>query len=173
MINTQFDWHTQIGNKVKKLLTAGLLVTTVLTSMSALADEMRKERLLNFYDAFGKGQVEKLDNIIVKDWVTHDPNPGQDQGRDGFKKFIPLVHGAISDVDWKIEEMVEEGNTIVVRSTMTAKHTGPLLGVPATNKTFSIKAIDVHKFNKQGMVTETYHLEDWISYLGQVGALGK
>lgn len=157
---------------MKKLTSMGLLLVTILTSMTALAGESRKERLVNFYDAFGKGQVEKLDSIIVENWVTHDPNPGQEQGREGFKKFIPMVHGVISDVDWKIEEMVEEGNTIVVRSTMTAKHTGPLLGVPATGNTFTIKAIDVHHFNNQGMVTETYHLEDWIAYLAQVGALG-
>lgn len=157
---------------MKKLTSTGLLLVTLLASTTALAGDSRKERLVNFYDAFGKGQVEKLDTIIVKNWVTHDPNPGQEQGREGFKKFIPMVHGVISNVDWKIEEMVEEGNTIVVRSTMTAKHTGPLLGVPATGKTFTIKAIDVHHFNDQGMVTDTYHLEDWIAYLAQVDALG-
>ena len=157
---------------MKKLISTSLLIAGLVASLTAVAGESRKERLMNFYDAFGKAQVEKLDNIIVKDWVTHDPNPGQKQGREGFKQFIPLVHSAISDVNWKVEEMVEEGNTIVVRSTMTAKHTGPLLGVPATNKTFTIKAIDVHHFNDKGMVTETYHLEDWIAYLAQVGALG-
>lgn len=157
---------------MKKLTSMGLLVIAVLTSATAIAGDSRKERLEDFYDAFGSGQVEKLDNIIVQNWVTHDPNPGQEQGREGFKKFIPLVHGVISDVNWTIEEMVEEGDTIVVRSTMTAKHTGPLLGVPATGKTFTIKAIDVHHFNEQGMVTDTYHLEDWIAYLAQVGALG-
>lgn len=157
---------------MKKLISTGLLLVSMITSVTAIADETRKERLMNFYDAFGKGQVEKLDNIIVQNWVTHDPNPGQEQGREGFKKFIPMVQSVISDVDWKIEEMIEEGNTIVVRSTMTATHTGPLLDVPATGKTFTIKAIDVHHFNDQGMVTETYHLEDWIAYLAQVGALG-
>lgn len=151
-----------------------ILLTTllILTSITASAGETRKERLKNFYDAFGKAQVEKLDKIIVRDWKTHDPNPGQEQGREGFKKFIPLVHSSIQNVNWKIEEMIEEGNTIVVRSTMTATHTGPLLGVPATGKTFTIKAIDIHHFNNDGMVTHTYHLEDWIAYLGQVGALG-
>lgn len=156
---------------MKKLLSACLVSLLALTSAASVA-ETRKERLINFYDAFGKAQVEKLDNIIVKDWVSHDPNPGQAQGREGFKKFIPLVHSAISDVDWKIEEMIEEANRIVVRSSMTAKHTGPLLGVAPTGKTFTIKAIDIHHFNEQGMVTKTYHLEDWIAYLAQVGALG-
>ena len=156
---------------MKKLISIGLLLAVTLTSMASFAGESRKERLMNFYDAFGKGQVEKLDKIIVRNWVSHDPNPGQEQGREGFKKFIPLVHSAISNVHWKVEEMIEEGNTIVVRSTMTAKHTGPLLGVEATGKTFTMKAIDVHHFNRRGMVTETYHLEDRVAYLAQVGAL--
>ncbi|WP_281557010.1 ester cyclase [Thalassomonas sp. RHCl1] len=157
---------------MKKLISIGLLLAVALTSMASFAGESRKDRLMNFYDAFGKAQVEKLDKIIVKNWISHDPNPGQEQGREGFKKFIPLVHSAISDVHWQVEEMIEEGSTIVVRSTMTATHTGPLLGVEATGKTFTIKAIDVHHFNRRGMVTETYHLEDWIAYLAQVDALG-
>lgn len=149
-----------------------IALSLVFLSIAANATETRKERLVNFYDAFGKGQVEKLDKIIIENWITHAPNPGQKQGRNGFKQFIPKVHSVISDVNWKIEEMIEEGNTIVVRSTMTAKHTGPLLNVPATGKTFTIKAIDIHHFNDKGMVTHTYHLEDWIAYLAQVGALG-
>ncbi len=159
---------------MNKILTTCALLVTLFTMTAVSAAETRKERLMNFYDALGSAQVEKLDKIIVKNWVTHDPNPGQEQGREGFKKFIQKkIHTVVSDVQWQVEEMVEEGNTIVVRSIMTAKHTGPLLGVKPTGKVFTIKAIDIHHFNDKGMVVETYHLEDWIAYLAQVGALGK
>ncbi|WP_181902185.1 ester cyclase [Thalassotalea euphylliae] len=149
-----------------------LFICVLNMTYAGAADMTRKERLVAFYDAFGKGDVEKLDKIIVEDWVTHDPNPGQLTGRSGFKQFIPLVHESISDLNWKIEEMIEEGNTIVVRSTFSGTHTGPLLGVEGTGKQFVAKAIDVHHFNDDGMVFETYHLEDWIAFLAQVGAIG-
>lgn len=154
-----------------KKLTA-LLIGTLLTSTVGAADMTNKERLVAFYDAFGKAQTEKLDQIIVKDWISHDVNPGQEQGRDGFKAFIPLVHQSIKDLNWQIEEMVEEDNVIVVRSTFSGTHVGPLLGVEGTGKSFTTKAIDVHHFNEDGMVYKTYHVEDWIAFLAQVGALG-
>lgn len=154
-----------------KFLTV-LLITILLASTAGAEEITRKEKLVAFYDAFGKGQVEKLDQIIVEDWTSFDVNPGQKKGRDGFKEFIPLVHQSIKNLEWKIEEMIEEGNVIVVRSTFSGIHAGPLLGVEGTGKKFVAKAIDVHHFNEDGMVYKTYHLEDWIAFLAQVGALG-
>ena len=154
-----------------KLLTA-LLIGALLTSTAGAEEMTKKERLVAFYDAFGKGKIEKLDQIIVEDWVSFDVNPGQKNGRDGFKEFIPLVHSSIKDLNWKIEEMIEENNVIVVRSTFSGTHVGPLLGVEGTGKSFTTKAIDVHHFNENGMVYKTYHVEDWIAFLAQVGALG-
>ncbi len=155
------------------VLIVALTVGALFTSIAGGADMTRKERLVAFYDAFGKGQVEKLDQIIVEDWVSYDVNPGQENGREGLKAFIPLVHSSIKDMTWQIEEMIEENNVIVVRSTFGGTHAGPLLGVQPTGKTFQAKAIDVHHFNDDGMVTHTYHIEDWAAFLGQVGALGQ
>ena len=133
----------------------------------------RKDRLIAFYDAFGKGEVEKLDSIIRKDWTSFDVKPGQNNGRDGFKEFIPMVHQSIKELDWKIEEMIEEGDKIAVRSTFSGIHAGPILGAESSGKNFSIKAIDMHYFDENGMVYKTYHLEDWIAFLAQVGALAR
>lgn len=138
------------------LITSLILSLTLMTN-SSLAETTKKDRLVAFYDAFGKGQVEKLDHIIIEDWVSHDVNPGQENGRAGFKKFIPLVHQSIKDLNWEIVDMIEEGDVIVVRSTFSGTHVGPLLGVEGTGKKFIAKAIDVHYFNEDGMVKETYH----------------
>lgn len=131
-----------------------------------------KDTLMNFYTALATGQVDLLDSVLIEDWVTHDANPGQEQGRDGFKVFIPLLGNSFSDFEWTVEELVEEGQVIVARSTFSAVHSGEFMGHAATGKSFTAKAIDVHHFNADGMVTHTYHLEDWIAVLAQIGALG-
>ena len=38
---------------------------------------------------------------------------------------------------------------------------------------FTIMTIDVHEFNKDGMVQKTWHLEDWLGGLFQMGAFEK
>jgi steroid delta-isomerase-like uncharacterized protein len=130
----------------------------------------RKQQLVAFYQAFD-GNPDALDRLVISDWVSHEPNPGQGKGRQGFKDFIGLVHKSVPDVKTTIEDMIEEGDTISVRLTIAGTHRGPLLGVPATDKPFSIRAHDIHRFAADGMIVESWHIEDWLSFLFQVGAM--
>lgn len=157
---------------ILRTLLAATLTLFLATSAGAGTMSKQKETVMNFYNALGTGQLELLDKVLVEDWVTHDANPGQEQGREGFKNFIPKIAAAFSDFNWKVEELIEEGNVVVVRSTFSGVHSGEFMGHAATGKPFTAKAIDVHHFNADGMVTHTYHLEDWVAVLAQIGALG-
>jgi hypothetical protein len=46
-----------------------------------------------------------------------------------------------------------------------------MLGVGATGKPFSVRAHDIHRFGADDMVLESWHIEDWLSFLFQVGAM--
>ncbi|MCT4611268.1 MAG: ester cyclase [Pelagimonas sp.] len=155
-----------------KTFIAAFAAALFATSSGAETMSSNKENLMNFYAAFSKGDLDALDKILVEDWVTHDANPGQGAGRDGLKEFIPAIASSFSDFTWTVEEMIEEGDVIVARSTFTGVQTGEFMGHAASDKPFTAKAIDVHHFNDHGMVTHTYHLEDWIAVLAQIGALG-
>jgi hypothetical protein len=43
--------------------------------------------------------------------------------------------------------------------------------VAATDKPFSVRAHDIHRFGADGMVLESWHIEDWLSFLFQVGGM--
>ncbi len=157
-----------------KTLVAAIAAIFLVSTAGAEEMSTNKESLkANFYDVLGGGQLELLDNVLVENWISHDPNPGQEQGRDGLKKFLPSIVASFSDFKWTVEEMIEEGNVVVVRSTFSGTHAGDFMGKAATGKPFTAKAIDVHHFNEEGMVTHTYHLEDWLAVLAQIGALGQ
>ena len=130
----------------------------------------RKQQLGLFYEAFN-GNLDALDRIVSPDWVSHEPNPGQGKGRQGLKDFIVLVHKSAPDVKATVEDMIEEGDTIAVRLVIAGTHRGPMVGVAATDKPFSMRAHDIHRFGADGMVVESWHIEDWLSFLLQVGAM--
>lgn len=156
---------------IKNLM--AVLITVLFISPTQAKDmSPNKQNLMNFYAAFSKGDLNALDKVLVKNWVTHDANPGQEPGREGLKKFIPVIAASFSNFKWTVEDMIEEGNVVVVRSTFSGVHSGDFMGNAASGKSFTAKAIDVHHFNAEGMVTHTYHLEDWLSVLAQIGALG-
>ena len=95
---------------------------------------------------------------------------GEEPGREGFKKMIPGFAATFADGNLVIEDIVQEGNKVAVRSTYTATQVGPFAGFPAKNRPFTIMTIDIHEFNEEGMVQTTWHLEDWLGGLFQMGA---
>lgn len=54
---------------------------------------------------------------------------------------------------------------------MKGTHTGPLLGVPATNKPLASRAIDIWRV-KDGKLVESWHAENLLNILFTIGALG-
>lgn len=130
-----------------------------------------KQQLALFYEAFN-GNPEPLDRIITPDRVSHEPDPGQGKGRQGLKDGIRQVHRSVPDLKATVEDMIEEGDTIAVRLTIAGTHRGPMLGVAATDKPLSMRVHDIHRFGTDGMVLESWHIhiEDWLSFLFQVGA---
>ncbi len=154
----------------KTTLTA---VAITLAAGSALAQSAHKDKIRVFYDTFVTGKADLLDQVLATDWVNVPKNPGQGPGRDGFKALIPGMSATFANSKFVIEDMIEEGNKVVVRSTYSATQAGPFAGFPAKGRNFTIMTIDVHEFDSKGMVIKTWHLEDWLGGLFQMGAFEK
>ena len=78
-----------------------------------------------------------------------------------FWKLIP-------DMKWEIQEMLQDGNRIIVRSIATGSPKGDFMGLPTDGtKTFKIMTIDIHTI-ENGQVVEVYHLEDWATAMRQL-----
>ncbi|MFM7446454.1 MAG: ester cyclase [Tabrizicola sp.] len=149
------------------------LVTATTLSLSAgaaMAQDDYKERIRIFYDTFNTNDANLLDQIIAEDWVHIPAAPGEEPGREGFKKQIPGSAATFAEGKLTIEDIVQEGNKVAVRSTYTAKQVGPFAGFPAKGREFTIMTIDIHEFNEDGMVQTTWHLEDWLGGRFQMGA---
>lgn len=137
---------------------------------AAMAQDDYKEKIKIFYETFNQNDPALLDQIIAEDWVHIPAAPGEEPGREGFKKQIPGFAATFAEGKLTIEDIVQEGNKVAVRSTYTAKQVGPFAGFPAKGREFTIMTIDIHEFNEDGMVQTTWHLEDWLGGLFQMGA---
>lgn len=78
-----------------------------------------------------------------------------------FWKLIP-------DLKWEIQEMIQEGNQVVVRSLASGTPNGNFMGVETNgSKSFKIMTIDIHTV-QNGQVVEVHHLEDWGTAIKQL-----
>jgi predicted ester cyclase len=151
-----------------------IAVTTALLyfSVPAFAATQMSETVKLFYQAFSSNQPDLLDQVLAPEWEDIPLNPGQKAGRDGFKPMIGGFNQTISGLKITNDEIIEAGDKVVVRSTIEGTQAGPFAGFPSKGRPFKIMAIDIHQF-KDGKVVKTWHIEDWLSGLFQMGSFEK
>ncbi|MEV0343861.1 ester cyclase [Nocardia sp. NPDC050713] len=120
------------------------------------------------------GDVGLLDGAMAADWV--DNSPGTSSGRDRIERLIAAINHAFAQFTIVVQTIVdgrgEDGNGMVaVRGEMRGVHKGEWLGVPATGRAVRIR---IHEFHEiaDGLVVQSWGLEDWFGWLRQVGAVG-
>ncbi len=121
-----------------------------------------------FYKAF-EGRPELLNEAVTEDWQDIPLAPDQQPGREGMKPLIEGFKAAFPDTKVKLHEIIGAGGRVAVRATISGTHLGDWFGVAATGKAFEMP---IHEFHHiaDGMLTHTWHLEDWLGWLFQVGA---
>lgn len=151
------------------VLALGLLVTARAHSASD-ARSVTLRPVLKLYEAFDTGKLALLDQAVAADYVDHMPLPGVPQGRVGLKRTVAIFRAGLPDLRSTIETTVVEGDLVVTRLTITGTHLGNFLGVPATGKTIRFAGLDVHRV-RNGRVVESWHVEDLLGALGQLGVV--
>jgi len=94
---------------------------------------------------------------------------GECWGRDQSMKVVGSFAKSIPDMRFEIKEVLAAGNRVIVRGEVSGTPAGELFGVPHTGRSFRIMAIDIQTISN-GKITQTYHLENWLSALGQLRA---
>ncbi len=125
-----------------------------------------------WYQAFDRNEPALLDTILSESWVEIPPAPGQRAGPDGAKQVLAELRTAFPDMSIKMQEVLQDGNKVIVRSEIKGTQRGPFLGLAAKDRMMTIQAVDIHEF-KDGKIVRTWHTEDWLTGLHQLGHLGK
>ena len=92
-------------------------------------------------------------------------------GGPGYLSVVKWMRSGFSDVQWRLEEMVAEGNTVAVHWTLTGTHDGAFLGIPPTGKKISVSIMNFYTFNKEGKIINDCAAEGMIGILRGIGAV--
>ena len=99
----------------------------------------------------------------------HTPD-GVLTGLDGASSLLQAYATAFPDFHLAIDEVVAEGDKVVVRYAFTGTHRGPLAGIPASGKRASVKnGIGIFRV-ASGKVSEAHFSWDKYGLLQQLGA---
>jgi predicted SnoaL-like aldol condensation-catalyzing enzyme len=95
--------------------------------------ERNKQTVARLFDAFRAGDVDAFDELIVEDYVQHNPQAGN--GLQAVKEFFAPV----GPVDVDVHRVIAEGDLVAAHSHY---------------KTFSMAGVDIWRFNDDGKIIE-------------------
>ena len=135
-----------------------------------LSSETHKRLVRRFYDEALNGRhVDLIDELALADYVEHDPLPGQRDGLAGLKDRASILIDGLAST-YTVQDLIAEGDRVVVRWTNAGVHSNEFLGLPPTNRPFNFAGIDIYRI-EHGRMAEHWHVVDQLTMLQQLGAI--
>ena len=110
-----------------------------------------------------------LQEVIHKDFVDHNPFPGVPANKEGYISLLTLAHAEwFPDIKVTIIDMVAEKDKVALRLSVTATHTGTVMGAPATGKALKWDAYAIYRLKDEQLI-ERWEMLDSFSFMSQLG----
>jgi predicted ester cyclase len=123
------------------------------------SSEVNKAIVRRFIVESFKGNVDIIDELLAPDFVDRSLHPGQEQGREGYKRSTVEINAIFSNPSVTIEEQVAEGDEVVTWYTGTVTHVRPVMGIAPSGERKTITGVNWHRI-VEGKIVEERSLAD-------------
>ena len=124
-----------------------------------------KELYRRVVEDLNRGDLESSLAFTAPDATLND----QPMGREGDKHRAQMLAEAFPDQRYELQEMVAEGDLLVVRWRRTGTHLGELVGptmtIPPTGKRLDMWGMSMYRI-EDGMAKEIWERFDMMEFLG-------
>jgi hypothetical protein len=142
--------------------------------MSTARETSNKAAFGRLQDAMNTGDAklisQTIDEIVEPDVKIRTPLPVEATGAQALKEVFARLHRAFPDLHITVEDLIEEGDKVVGRNTVTGTHQGEYMGLPPTGKSVTYKEIFIIRF-VNGRIAETWGVVDVFSQMKQLGMI--
>ena len=136
-----------------------------------MSTEENKALVRRFVQIWGKGSLDTLDELAAPNFSVYYPLLRETvHGSEAFKQVLMGFHAGLPDVEVVSEDVIAEGDQVVVRWTAQSRHTGALLGIPPTGKQVTLTGITIYRL-ADGKSVEEKGEEDALSFMQQLGVV--
>ena len=142
--------------------------------MSPAQATSNKATFRRFHDAMNTGDAEviskTIDELFEPDVLIRTPLPVDATGAQAIKEVFGRLYRAFPDLHVTVEDLIEEGDKLVGRNSVTGTHQGEYIGLAPTGKSITYNEIFIFRF-AGGRIAETWGVVDVFSQLRQLGAI--
>lgn len=121
-------------------------------------------------EGFNQGYAGVFDEVVAPDANDHLPPPGLPPGREGYKRFVSMLHAAFPDIHYTVKEEVAEGDRVFHHTMASGTHRGEFLGIPPTGRRITWDEMHILRF-ASGQAVEHWGNVDELSILQQLGVI--
>ena len=132
-------------------------------------DELKSELLRYVDELWNQHNLAVIDETLLPEFVDHTLPPGSPQGPAGQRQFAQVYLTGFPDTHLDFDEVICEGNTVILRWTAVGTHNGDLAGIPPSGKHMNLTGLALWRF-QDGKLIECWNQFNQLSLLQQIGA---
>jgi steroid delta-isomerase-like uncharacterized protein len=124
-------------------------------------------------EGWNQGHVALFDELTAPHWTYHDPSFPNVRTLEDYKRWTTETRSAFPDMSSTIEDMIAEGDRVVVRTTIRGTNTGDIvtpMHIPATGKQVTASGMTIVRF-AGGKGVEVWNQTDTLGLFQQLGLI--
>ena len=130
-----------------------------------------KAAVRRFWEGFNDHNLDVWNEVCAPGFLNHDPSlPVPDADLPTIKEIIGGLQAAFPDLSASEEDLVSEGDKIVVRRTFRGTHKGEFMGVAASARAVTFTGIFINRLTG-GKIEEHWAIFDALGLLQQIGGV--
>jgi len=124
-----------------------------------------------FEELWNRKNIALADELFAPNCLSQDPaTPNLERGPAGIKQVYNIYNPAFPDSQFTIENIVAEGDQVVVHWSVRATHKGALQNIAATNKNVTTTGITIMRI-ANNKIQELASNWDALGLMQQLGAV--
>ena len=136
-----------------------------------MSDENKAIVRRSIEEVWTEGNLSIADELFSEHYTHHDPSTLDfGQGPEGEKKRVMFYRTAFPDLQFTIEDMISEGETVTCRWSSTGTHQGPLSMIAPSGRKVSVSGMTFARL-AGGKIIEGWVNWDTLSLLQQLGVV--
>ena len=133
-----------------------------------MGDQHNERIVRELYERGVEGDYERFGEVIAPSYVLH---PDEIRDTEGLREMIEGYKAGLSNLQVSIEHQFSAGDWVATRFTLTGRHDGDLLGLPASGAEVAVTGLAVSRCS-DGRIEEEWELIDAPGLMAQIGAAG-
>jgi predicted ester cyclase len=137
-------------------------------TLAAAPVDANKQAIRRLYDETNKGNYDFLDELLAPDFVSYGGAGFKDlHGPAEFKELTMTFLTSFPDLWFQVDEIVGEGDDVLVSGTLSGTHKGDFYGMPATGNKVSWTGCAIFRFRGSQVIARWQEF-DALGLMGQI-----